>query len=139
MIAGASLEEVVVGGEGRHDISIVGDGNAVEGGHRSGDLVGCQESHDSDLGEATVVELGDEALLLLLGGPVLGESEGVVEVERDGVDGLPEEIEGREHSGLRGRRDGREGGMGCVSERVRKSKNRFCIFPSSPFLRACSA
>ena len=111
-----------MGGEGSHDVSVVGDGNAVEGGDGSGDLVGCQESHDSDLGEATVVELGDEALLLLLGGPVLGESEGVEEVEGGRVDGLPEEIEGRELPGLRGRRDGRKGGMGCVSERVAKVK-----------------
>ena len=51
------VEEVVVGGEGGHDVAIVGLGEAVKGGDRPGHLVGGEETHDADLGEAAVVEL----------------------------------------------------------------------------------
>ena len=50
------------------------------------------EAHDSDHGEAAVVDLGEEALFLGLGGEGLVPTEGIVEVEGTAGDVLVVEV-----------------------------------------------
>ena len=57
---------MVVGGKGGHGVSIVWDGNVVQQWDRSLNLIGRDESHDTDLGKTSIVEFGNAALGLLL-------------------------------------------------------------------------
>merc|ERR1719282_1958577 len=90
--AGALAEEGSVGEEGRHDISVVGDRNIVQRGDASRDRVGRQEPEDTKHGKSAIVDLHQEALVLLLLGHLLGEAEGVVQVQ-DPVDVVAEVLE----------------------------------------------
>merc|ERR1719156_133237 len=73
----------VGGGEGRHVLAAVpGEAERVEAG--DDEALGCRdEAEDADHREAAVVDLGEQRLLLALGRHVLGEAEGVPEVEGD--------------------------------------------------------
>ena len=84
-------------GEGGHDVAIVVRDDPLEGGYGSLDRPLRDEAEDPELGEAAVVDLHDEPLLLLLGGH-LGATEGLVEVERTPRDVLG--VEGGEVSDL---------------------------------------
>ena len=61
--------------------------------HRALELRLAEESEEADHGEAAVVDLGDQALGLLLGRLVLGDLEGVEQVERHRVRQLVERRE----------------------------------------------
>ena len=82
--------------ERSHDVSVVVLGNTVEERDGTIHLVSSHESHNSDHGETAIVDLGDESRVLLLLAPVLAETKGIIEVEGDRVDGVAEEVEGRE-------------------------------------------
>ena len=73
----APLEDVEVGVEWRHDVTVVRpNADAREAGDRARDLGLCEEAHDADLGEAAVVDLREEALRLLLGRGVVEKPKG---------------------------------------------------------------
>jgi len=84
-------------GEGGHDIAVVVRDDPLEGGYGSLDRPLRDEAEDPEHGEAAVVDLHDESLLLLLGGH-LGATEGLVKVERTTRDVLG--VEGGEVSDL---------------------------------------
>lgn len=81
--------------EGDHRVTCVRDGNFVQSGDAAGNLIRAEEAKDAELGQPSVVQLGDQAALLGLLGHVLVEAKGIVQVE-DGVDVVPEQLEGRE-------------------------------------------
>mmetsp|Transcript_27089 Transcript_27089/g.64496 ORF Transcript_27089/g.64496 Transcript_27089/m.64496 type:complete len:245 (+) Transcript_27089:200-934(+) len=87
MVVHSYICRSVVHLEGHHDLAGVRQDEAVEEGHGAGHLLRGEESHDADHGEAAVVDLHQQTLLLLLGRHVLGEAGGVVErgdlVQRD--------------------------------------------------------
>merc|ERR1712216_417335 len=91
-------EDVEVGVEGRHDVARVGlEAQGRQARHGALQLRLGEEAEETDHGEAAVVDLGDEPLRLLLGGLVLGDLEGVVQVEWHWVRQL---VEGGEVSRL---------------------------------------
>merc|ERR1719282_1790777 len=92
--AGALAEEGSVGEEGRHDISVVGNRDIVQRGDASRDRISRQEPEDTKHGKSAIVDLHQEALVLLLLGHLLGEAEGVVQVQHP-VDVVAEVLEGR--------------------------------------------
>ena len=69
--------------------------DAREHGHAPRDLRLAEETENADLGQAAVVELAHEALGLGLGRLLLGEAEGVEEVEGHGVHELAKVLPGR--------------------------------------------
>merc|ERR1719353_1102107 len=83
-------------GEGRHVLARVRrEAERVEAGHDE-TLRGRDEAKEADHREAAVVDLREELLLLLLGRELLGEAEGVEEVERHRVrDHLEARVEAR--------------------------------------------
>ena len=83
-----------------HDITLVRLGEGVEGRNGPGNLVGGEETHDTNHSEASVVDLHYQPLLLELRAHVGIEAERIVKVEGDGVDGPAEEVERRVLSGL---------------------------------------
>mmetsp|Transcript_9772 Transcript_9772/g.25223 ORF Transcript_9772/g.25223 Transcript_9772/m.25223 type:complete len:275 (-) Transcript_9772:236-1060(-) len=76
----------VARGPRRHDLAVVRGDLARESGHRARDLGLGDECHDADLSEAAVVELDQQAALLLLGSLVLREAKRVEQVERGVAD-----------------------------------------------------
>merc|ERR1719183_133778 len=84
--------------EGRHDLASVRlHANTVEA--RDDEALGRgDEAEDADHGEPAVVDLGEERLLLTLGGHLGGEAEGIPQVERHRV--REAALEGREIAGL---------------------------------------
>merc|ERR1719158_1641769 len=87
-------EEGSISEERRHDVSIVGNRDIVQRGDASRDRVGRQEPEDTKHGKPAIVDLHQEALVLLLLGHLLGEAEGVVQVQHP-VDVVAEALEGR--------------------------------------------
>jgi len=82
----------VGGGEGRHDLaSVRRDAKGVEAGDLQA-LGGGDEAEDANHREAAVVQLDNEATLLLLGRELLLEAEGVEQVEGDRVRELVREL-----------------------------------------------
>mmetsp|Transcript_7247 Transcript_7247/g.15053 ORF Transcript_7247/g.15053 Transcript_7247/m.15053 type:complete len:272 (+) Transcript_7247:210-1025(+) len=79
------VEHVEVREERGHRVAVVRLDAAGEERNRARDLGLRKERHDADLREAAVVDLGDEALSLLLRRGVLRQVERVEEVERDRV------------------------------------------------------
>ena len=69
-----------------HGVTIIVNGNGVQCGNGTFDLVGAQETKDTELGETSVVEFGGEAAFLGLGGHVLVEAKGIVEVWYEWMD-----------------------------------------------------
>ena len=74
-----------VGGERGHVVAVVRQRDAAERGHGARDLRLGEEAEEAEHGEAAVVDLDEAAALLLLGGGVLREADGIPEVERDRV------------------------------------------------------
>mmetsp|Transcript_18269 Transcript_18269/g.39257 ORF Transcript_18269/g.39257 Transcript_18269/m.39257 type:complete len:316 (-) Transcript_18269:9-956(-) len=79
-----------------HGLSAVRCDEALERRHGAWHSRLGDEGHDTDLGEAAVVELDEEATLLLLRRLVLGEAEGVKEIEGRVANLLPDGLERRE-------------------------------------------
>merc|ERR1719198_158381 len=97
-IVAKGLEDVEVGVERRHDLARVrAESEARQERDGARHLGLGQEAHEANHREAAVVDLGDQALGLLLGRRVLGELERVKQVERHRV---RERVERREISGL---------------------------------------
>merc|ERR1711924_547993 len=91
LLRNVNLEDVEVGTEGRHDVTRVpldADRGKARNGARHLRL--GQEAEEADLREAAVVDLGKEALGLLLGRGILREAKGVEQVERHRVRELRE-------------------------------------------------
>jgi hypothetical protein len=75
--------------ERNHRVSAVWHSNATEGRDGSWDLVGTKESEETELGQAAVIQLSNQATFLGRFVHVLVEAKGVIQVE-DGVDGITE-------------------------------------------------
>ena len=85
-VADGPQRRVRAGGvEGRHVVAAVGADDAREARDGAGNLGLAEEAKEAQHGETAVVCLGDQAARLLLGRRVLGELEGVEEVERHRV------------------------------------------------------
>ena len=89
---GNLVEEGEVGAEGGHDVTIVGDGNALKGGDGSFDLVGGHEAEDTNHGKTAVVDLHIETAGLLRVVHLLVEAKGIIKV-KDEVDIVTEGLE----------------------------------------------
>ena len=87
-------KDVEVGVEGRHDVARVGlEAEAGQAGHGALQLRLGEEAEEANHGEAPVVDLGDQALGLLLRRLVLRDLERIVQVERHRVRQLVERRE----------------------------------------------
>ena len=78
--------------ERNHGVTLVRDGDAAEGRDGSRDGVGAEEAEDSKHGKTSVVDFGDQPLLLGLLSHLGVEAKRIVEVE-DEVDIVTEEVE----------------------------------------------
>jgi hypothetical protein len=85
--------------ERNHWVSVVWDSNVGEGRDGSRDGIGTEEAEDTELSQAAIVELSDQATFLGLLSHVLVEAQGIVQV-KDGVDNVTEPSERGELSGL---------------------------------------
>ena len=87
-----NLEVRELSHERDHRVSAVWDGDATEGWDGSRDDVGRKESENTDHGQSSVVDLGNQAAFLGFLGHFLVEAKGIVQV-KDGVDVITEQVE----------------------------------------------
>jgi hypothetical protein len=87
--------------EGSHGLTGVGSDKSLKKRNRSGNLLFGQETNDTHLSRSSVVELNNETSCLGLFTAVLGEAEGIEEVEGNGMGDRSRVVrELREGSGL---------------------------------------
>ncbi len=67
--------------EGDHAVTIVRNSNVLQQGYRSFNLVGREESEDTEHGQTPVVHFRESSARLLLFRTILGEAEGIEQVK----------------------------------------------------------